>query len=84
MIAHNEEKGTSLKFEKVISGETQLVSGAVNYRLDIEALEDDIVKPLMNKYQAVVYENNSPTYRLSGPPIRPSLGSPINRPLGLL
>ena len=56
MTAHNEEKGTSLKFEKVISGETQLVSGAVNYRLDIEALEDDIVKPPMNKYQAVVYE----------------------------
>ena len=38
VTAHNEEKGTSLKFEKVISGETQLVNG-INYRLDIEALD---------------------------------------------
>ncbi|KAF6145022.1 hypothetical protein GIB67_013373 [Kingdonia uniflora] len=48
---HNKVSQTNLKFDQVVRGETQVVSGE-NYRLVIEA-DDGVAK---NNYEAVVWE----------------------------
>ncbi|XP_055800492.1 cysteine proteinase inhibitor 1-like [Solanum dulcamara] len=48
---HNKEAKTTLKFQKVIKGETQVVEG-INYRLVIAAKDGD----LTHNYLAVVWE----------------------------
>ncbi|KAK7245954.1 hypothetical protein RIF29_40808 [Crotalaria pallida] len=48
---HNKQSGEKLKLERVIKGESQVVSGK-NYRLVLEANDGSASK----KYAAVVYE----------------------------
>ena len=54
MTVYNAEAETRLKFVRVISCETQPGNG-VKYRLVIEVLEG-VMKLLLDKYKAVVYE----------------------------
>lgn len=48
---HNRLAATNLKFQSVVSGESQVVSG-VNYRLVVAAVDGGV----SNKYEAVVWE----------------------------
>ena len=55
---HNKKATASLKFQSVVSGETQVVAGT-NYRLVIAAADGGA----SNKYEAVVWEKSWMNFR---------------------
>jgi len=57
---YDKQKGTDLKFEKVVKGESQVVAGT-NYRLTISAIHGSESKP--DSYEAIVYEKPSEHFK---------------------
>jgi len=60
VIEYDKQKGTDLKLEKVVKGESKTIAGT-NYRLTISAIHGSESKP--NSYNATVYEDSSVHFR---------------------
>ena len=61
MTEHDKQKGTDLKLEKVIKGESETIAAGTNYRLTITAIHGSESKP--NSYNATVYDKPSVDFR---------------------
>jgi len=59
---YDNKKGTDLKLEKVIKGESETIAAGTNYRLTISAIHGSESKP--NFYNATVYDKPSVEYRI--------------------
>ena len=58
---YNKQKGTDLKFEKVVKGESEIIAIGTDYRLTIFAIHGSGSKP--NSCNETVYEIPSDNFR---------------------